>query len=81
MTTLASIIVEGAWTEEYIVKEIFARHWVSIRPFQENTFFGNSRCPKWFLGPWVNRNGCQKMRFSQICLLPLELDPPSPYCN
>ena len=44
--------------------------------FQKNTFFGNSKCAKWILGPWVNRNWCQKMRFSQICLLPFELPPP-----
>ena len=38
MTTLASISAEGAWTEEYIVKEIFARQLVSIRLFQETPF-------------------------------------------
>ena len=47
-----------------------------IRQFHENTFFGNPKCPKWILGPWVNRNWCQKMRFSQICLLPFKLLPP-----
>ena len=49
------------------------------RVFHINTFFGNSKCAKWILGPWVNRNWCQKMRFSQICLLPFKLlSPPLP---
>ena len=47
-----------------------------IRVFHKSTFFGNSICTKWIPGPWVNRNWCQKMRFSQIYLLPLKLDPP-----
>ena len=35
--------------------------------------FGNSYCTKLILGPGNNENLCQKMRFSQICPLPLEL--------
>ena len=38
-------------------------------------YFGNSR---WITGSWVTRNWCQQMRFSQLCLLPIELDPPPP---
>ena len=41
--------------------------------FHKNTFFGNSYCTKWILGLGVH--------FSQICLLPFEVDPPALYLH
>ena len=36
-------------------------HWsLTIRPFHKSNF-GNSYCTKLILGPWANRNKCQKM--------------------
>ena len=47
--------------------------WLGEGGSPEPTYFGNSICSNWILGPCFNRNWCQKMSFSIICLHPLEL--------